>query len=301
MNQNMTYIEFVDAVKENIKNYISINGEVKIDIFEKTNEVKRIGLTSIQSDNAVAPVIYLDGFYQTYIEEHQNIYEVFEKIGKLYNSATKEKLDVKKIFSYIEKYDTSEIIPVVLDKKLNQNKLDLPHVSLYDEFMIIGKYKMSDGDGALATVTITEGVLDIMGVTEKDYKADLLRIAMMQKYNIEDMVDLMGQSLGEADLELSNSGMYVISNETTMFGATVIANKEYFKQILENTQTDKLYILPSSIHEVIAVVNQFEDENTRESLKEMVAEVNNTQVAEDEILSYNILEYTLADDKIRVI
>ena len=72
----------------------------------------------------------------------------------------------------------------------------------------------------------------------------------------------------------------VVSNEERIFGAgTFIAELERLKRLY-----GKFYVLPSSIHEVIAI-----PENkcpfSKEQLDEQVREANKTEVAENEILS----------------
>ena len=57
-----------------------------------------------------------------------------------------------------------------------------------------------------------------------------------------------------------------------------------------------LYILPSSIHELILL--PFDDTKDKEALKRMVMEINGTQVAADEVLSDNVYIYSLKTDAI---
>ena len=60
--------------------------------------------------------------------------------------------------------------------------------------------------------------------------------------------------------------------------------------ILDRLDTDKFYILPSSVHEVIIVSPQIA--MNIEALREMVNSVNATEVSPDEVLSYNVYEYS---------
>lgn len=79
----------------------------------------------------------------------------------------------------------------------------------------------------------------------------------------------------------------VITNERTYDGAGVIAVPEVFKEIAEAEGKD-LYILPSSVHELLVCTD---DSMGIEDLRGMVKEVNNTQVAPHERLSYNVYKY----------
>ena len=60
-------------------------------------------------------------------------------------------------------------------------------------------------------------------------------------------------------------------------------------KIAEQVGSSSYYILPSSIHETIVV--PFNDGMNVDELKNMVHEVNSTQVVADEILSDNVYVY----------
>ena len=71
--------------------------------------------------------------------------------------------------------------------------------------------------------------------------------------------------------------MYVITNASKYYGATaLIFAKECFKILAEKVNSN-LYMLPSSQHELIAIGEEIADV---QALKEMVCDVNNSQVEE---------------------
>ena len=66
--------------------------------------------------------------------------------------------------------------------------------------------------------------------------------------------------------------------------------EDALSELSKKVGTD-LYILPSSVHEVIAVST---DMGTPETLSEMVREVNGTQVSEEEQLSDHVYRFDAA-------
>ena len=86
--------------------------------------------------------------------------------------------------------------------------------------------------------------------------------------------------------------MYVISNSKKVNGA---ASMLYVDELFELSKKigTSLYILPSSVHEVIAVSTEM---GNPETLSEMVREVNDTQVSEEEQLSDHVYFFN-ADTK----
>ena len=81
--------------------------------------------------------------------------------------------------------------------------------------------------------------------------------------------------------------MYVITNESKLFGAASMLYEEPLHKLAEKIGSD-LYILPSSIHEVIAVSADF---GSPDELAEMVYEINMDQVDINDRLSNQVYCY----------
>ena len=109
---------------------------------------------------------------------------------------------------------------------------------------------------------------------------------------------MSGEQLDEID-ELftpEEIPMFVITNDLKLNGAASIYYSDVLEKIAEKLRDD-LYILPSSIHEVIAIPSKYGD---LESLSTMVKEVNSTQVAEEEQLSDNVYLYTASTKELHI-
>lgn len=89
--------------------------------------------------------------------------------------------------------------------------------------------------------------------------------------------------------------MFVLTNESNLFGAACIIYPNLLQHYAAEAQTD-FYILPSSIHEVI-LVPTLENSDYQE-LSEMVQEVNDTQLQDDEILSTHAYYYSRKENEI---
>lgn len=83
-----------------------------------------------------------------------------------------------------------------------------------------------------------------------------------------------------------NQTMWVISNDQRMYGATSMLYEDKLHTLAQKTGTD-LYILPSSVHEVIAVSAM----RNPEELAKIVSEINTTQVPLEERLSNQVYYY----------
>ena len=92
----------------------------------------------------------------------------------------------------------------------------------------------------------------------------------------------MSEILGFADT--STSQMYVVSKADGMFGASAVLDNAVQSQ-LQDIFPEGFYILPSSVHEVLAVSA---DTASPDELAFMVRSINRDQVAEVDRLSDHV-------------
>ena len=83
-----------------------------------------------------------------------------------------------------------------------------------------------------------------------------------------------------------------------MYGASVMLFKDPLRDFA-NYMGHDLYILPSSIHEVILLLDD-EYVQSSEELREMVRETNRMVVDQEEVLSDHIYNYDREKDEIRI-
>ena len=89
--------------------------------------------------------------------------------------------------------------------------------------------------------------------------------------------------------------MYVLTNPIRTFGAACILYEGVLEDI-GNQLNENFYILPSSIHEVI-IVPESKSPN-RVELEEMIHEINETQVAVEEVLSDKAYYYSRKEKRL---
>lgn len=146
-------------------------------------------------------------------------------------------------------------------------------------------------------VVITDWLLDTTKYTEEDlYRAALDRIENNFEYT--DMREILAEQMGVDASEIDVPGMMnVLTNKGKMFGAVSIISKNVMDYALKKSGLKKVYVLPSSIHEVIIVPAETGDV---EVLRNMVHEVNVTQLMPDEILSENVYVYDIDKGQLEI-
>lgn len=98
----------------------------------------------------------------------------------------------------------------------------------------------------------------------------------------------------DVDIE-GETGVFVLTNKKKFNGSTVLLYNGFLKYV-SNRLNSNLLILPSSIHEVIVLkLETGEDINF---FRNLVAEINATEVAPEEVLSNNVYIYNRNLDKL---
>lgn len=121
---------------------------------------------------------------------------------------------------------------------------------------------------------------------------------MIFDYKVTSMFNILTEMTGsEPDEALKDeNSMVIITNKEMVYGAGLIFCENALEEARRLTNSDVIYILPSSIHELIAV--SVKDAGDVKKLYEMVKTVNNSQVDPKDRLSYNVYKWDGEDLKI---
>lgn len=92
--------------------------------------------------------------------------------------------------------------------------------------------------------------------------------------------------------------MYVLSNRYRIDGAACILYPTLPARICNRLESS-FYIIPSSVHELLILPS----DNTEDSDKtrEMIKEINDTQVSAEEILSYSLYFYEREENRLYIV
>lgn len=302
----LNFEEFQESVQMNLKDYL---GEELKDVSIRLNEVTKNNgvvlhaISVCQSDNNVAPNIYLDDYFKKY-EEGASMEEIMNQIavtvGK-HIETPEEFKDIGKAFQDFN-FVKDKLIVTTVNGFRNSAMLEgMPHQSRED-LALIYKVMIGNDEFGTATITIKNEHMQMWGVSAEELhelamkSSEALLPATVQSMNevMREMFakDGMPDEIAESMFaEMSpTEQMYVISNASKTNGASAMFYEGVLPKLAEDIGTD-LYILPSSLHEVIAVSCEM---GTPENLAEMVKEVNGTQVSVEEQLSDHVYRFDAA-------
>ena len=159
-----------------------------------------------------------------------------------------------------------------------------------DFFAVVRVVLKMDKEG-MASMALSKGDAEILGMTEEEiYAAALANTLRLFPPKLMNLGRYVEMSIG-AELPLGEDEVttYILTNQKEVDGAFYFMSPEVVGAIAEALEDD-LYILPSSVNEVL-LVRASELEDGVDELKEMVRDANETVVAEKDILSYNVYHY----------
>ena len=294
----MDYEIFKEVVKEGFLSYMPKSYqdmEVRVVPVDKVNrKLDGLSLLAKNEKTTISPTLYINDMYEKYLRTgdlQATLREAAEAMDEVFREATIPPLDISTA--------KDNIIFQLVNTMQNEDMLkNLPHRDFQD-LSVIYRWVVGVEQQGLSSVVINNNVAESLGMGEEQlFKAaaentrrilppvvqsmnEVIRDLFMADGMPQELADLM---VGEQEPERT---MWVISNENKIDGAVSMLYEDKLHSLAERVGTD-LYILPSSVHEVIAVSVEMGEP---EELAQMVAEINMDQVDLSERLSNQVYHY----------
>ena len=294
----MTYEDFKDTIKEQIKDYLPADysdADVTITSVLKNNATRLDGLSIRTPKSNICPNIYLNQFFTDY-ENGRNIEDILSDIARIRQMHDgPANLDVSAITDFDRVRD--RIAAKLINTEQNKEYLaDKPHRDIADLSAVYYINLGTDTCGSMTTV-ITNALLSQYGVTVDElHEIAVQNMGSKARFcsMFEVLSELMSSEIQEGLCPADNM-MYVLTNDSKLNGAAMLLCPTVMDKVAKQVGSS-FYILPSSISETLIV--PFNDDLNVDQLRQMVHEVNSTQVAPDEILSDNVYVYDYDNHRI---
>lgn len=294
----MDYEIFKEVVKESFLSYMPKgyqDMEVRVTPVDKVNrKLDGLSLLAQNENTMISPTLYINDMYEKYSKTgdlQATLREAAEAMDEAFREAEIPPLDISTA--------KDNIIFQLVNTMQNEDLLKkLPHRDFQD-LSIIYRWVVGVEQQGISSVVINNHVAESLGMGEEElFKAaaentrrilppvvqsmnEVMRDMFVADGMPKELADLM---VGEQEPEMT---MWVISNERKIEGAASMLYEDKLHSLAEKVGTD-LYILPSSIHEVIAVSVEMGEP---EELAQMVSEINMDQVDLSERLSNQVYHY----------
>lgn len=287
---------FIDEVKEIMEEDYLIN----VSPVKKNNETELTGLSARKPDSNIAPTIYLEQLYADYLKGTTFESIVEETVRVLTDGQVSFDINLEMLDSY--DYVKDKLMLKLINYERNEAFLKkVPYKPFLDLaivfYIMVGNSKYGDGSIIVNNDIYKEWNVEMekmyadalqntkssLGIYIKDIWSVLKDI--LQKSGREDENRAMEEEYGG----LTETNMYVVTNNYYCMGASVLLYDDVFKSLSESCDGD-LYVIPSSIHELVVLPATGERDDS-EGLLKMIKEVNDTSVPGGEILSDNLYFY----------
>ena len=299
---------FAEQVRSHVGKALGSCHSVSVHRASKNNGVYYTGLQISEDGLNISPIIYIDGYFREYEKRETTIEGTADHVVNTYNrerGTGMVAVDMRKFLSY-DSVRERVVYKLVNTKKNRELLEDVPHMEFMDLSIVFQCMISQEGFG-MASILVHNVHLKLWGVTTEElYRAAEENTQKLMPYEIKSMAEVLceimepedpqGYDHEEGMEQFSDSvPMYVLSNRNRVEGAACILYPDLVRDLADKARSS-LYIIPSSIHELLLLPTENDEESAE--IKGMIREINDTQVSEEEILSYSLYYYDREERKI---
>lgn len=287
----MTIIEFRTNVIECI---LSRNISFKVEECNvtKNNGVILHGIIIKRENTNIFPTIYLESFFEEY-KDGESIESISDRIIRI-----DERQQLGDRFDADFYDDFSAIKPRLLAKIINTEKnIELLKVVPSKSFLdlsIVVYCDVSDFCNMQALILVKNEHLKLWGRNAEEIVDIAICNTKKQGYEIADVVDAL-EAIGVPVNNLRNFGkgkMFVLRRKKSDNGAVFLIYDDILDEFINKNQNiSGIYIIPSSIHEVLLIPDGDIDDSL--CLNSMINTVNDESLSEEEILCGHAYHYSI--------
>lgn len=287
---------FFDMIKEVIEDRGLEGITIQQSNVIKNNGITEIGISLVREGESISPNIYIEPYYREFLKG-KPVTEIADEIIEQSQSARERMHFETEDFT---EYDRAKrrIVFKLVNQEKNQKLLEqIPYVKYMDLAMVfyylLPELEEKEVSG---TILIHNQHLKLWGVTAEEVSVVAKRnTPRLLPAAIIGMGELLKSLMHRTDIpeEIAKSkAMYVMSNSRRMNGAATMAYPQTI-QNFANSIGKNVYIIPSSVHEVILLPETGLEQN----LNAVVSEVNRSQLDPKEVLADHVYYYDRKDDR----
>lgn len=279
----MNYQEFLSSMRTELSTRITPGATLKIQTITKNNGTHYDGLIILQPGSNIAPTIYLTPYYHRYLDGVP-LEDIYTDILTTYEQHLPETDFDIEMFTDFDRA-CSRIVMRLVSKKYNEALLsDIPYITYHDLAIVFYCLVYADSDNQ-GSILIHNSHIHMWNTsTEALYLLAMQNTPELLPHKLIPMAELLKTHPLAHLLDLNEIPMYILTNLYKTNGASAILYEDLLTRIADNFQQD-LIILPSSIHELILIPVDAFDTHELKYYTQVVREVNETQLADDEVLS----------------
>lgn len=282
MNEIKRNVEEINRILKDEEFYIEYN---KV---QKNNVNKEAYRLIPKTQKTCSPVAYCENF-----ENCSDNTEIAKELINIWNKGKSYEIpDIEELGS--REFILKNVYPKVV-ANTNNELIDGQHLvfkEFLDMFVIYYVNIGADNEGT-ASYNVQEKMIANAGIDMEELHSQAIK-NLEKEVSIKDMQDIIMNIIGitdESEFDFSQvpeeNQMLVLSKKDSMYGASVILCASVLEK-LDSFWNGEFVILPSSVHECISVRS---DGFTLQEMKEMVMEINDTEVSPEDRLTDSVYVY----------
>lgn len=285
--------EIMNRLAEAVKEKVGTECDIEFKEARKNNGMMIQGILIKKHGEPVSTNIYINDLINRIEQYDISIHGAAEEIVRIFN----ENQNSGELAGIVKSLNKEKILQravyQLIGKERNMDMLaDVPHKELLD-LAAVYRAVLDENSDETVSFLLTNSLCRAYGIDSEELEHAARRNTEMRRFKTILLASVLEEKTGipEETLEAESPSIYILTNAAGANGAAVMLYWNYLDKLARELQSD-LYILPSSIHEVIAV--PADGTGDPAGLKDMVREINaGGVIADDEILSDNVYFYNL--------
>lgn len=283
MNVDNLITQITDSIQRHLGNRCFVS-PTKV---TKNNGLVLNGLVFQKEGTNICLTVYIDEFLER-LSQGASMETAIQRILTIYQeNDIPENIDMSAMTVFKTVKDRIIFQLVNTEKNIPMLK-EIPSVPFLD-FSIIFKILIGSSAESTATGTIGNTLMKIWNIgTDELYEAAKANTPVLMPPELEPMEQILAD-LGKDTPIDDLCKIYVLSNKQRLHGCGCILYPHVLENFAESIRSD-LFILPSSLHEVLLV--PFEEETDADALVGIVKEVNKHELSQEDFLSDHVYRYS---------
>ncbi|MBQ9030778.1 MAG: hypothetical protein IJ106_04910 [Parasporobacterium sp.] len=297
----MDYSEFKVDVKQCVSEKIrGRNAEVITREVVKANDMKRDSIFIMEEGSLTAPTLYLNDFYEVY-QNGGTIGEISDRIIEIhdyYSRSAPPQFQDFEDFSKAKEHITCRLLNTAVNRRYLE---ETPHLPFLDLSIVFYCTVTFCHEREVYSSKITDRILTGWGKDVQDlYKIALNNTSRLLGTYLKEVKEVFREILDQTGLEEDpqirtaldgedRTPMFILSNRSRSYGAACILDQDLMRRLSEKLKDD-LYIIPSSVHEVLLIPAH--SGLSRQEADEMVRNVNRSILEPADLLSDHVYLYS---------
>lgn len=296
----MEFQLFLQDIVELVRSRVGFEADVSINTVKKNNGIVLSGLCIKKKDINATPTIYMEPYYERYMDGW-DIVDIADNIIGLYaGSCIKKDIEPDFFMNYEKLKDNlyCRLINYDMNKELLE---DVPYGRYWDLAVVV-YYAMHDSQIGEASILVRKEHVNMWNVSGDE----VLKTAIANtRMKMEFIVEPLYKALIKANAECGNQklfpeddlSMQLVTNKNLTYGAIFMIFNDMLDDIAKQLDSD-FYIIPSSVHELILLLPSEDIDSYK--IDNMINEVNSTQVSREEVLSNHVYFYSRSEGAIMI-